>query len=276
MAAAGTPKVRPVKAGHLNLFDVPEMLPGARPNANPAQREEFERRSRLLHEQSLADEQERAQEVRVNSGSQLTVSELEAMFPNLEADLIRSLLADAPTPQHAVETLLALSAATADPGTEGPRAATPPPRNVGVEDHELFPSLTDANGWQVGTDKQFERDPDEELGSQWRDRAKAAKDMPAPKATWASALAPKRRSTKKEEEDPDDLEPDVITDYEARHRAGQRRAKYKVQYGRGSGRGSSGGRGGGAARGYAGRAPPGAGAAADGSESEASVDVDAI
>lgn len=231
---------RAARAPHVNLFDMPELMPGAQPKANPAQREDFHQRSVLLHREEERDRQAQVAEVRQASGAEITCVELQAMFPALDASLVAAILVDSRSPQHAIETLLALSEAAAEPGptNEAARPTSPPPRNVGVEDHELFPSLMDADGWQVGSQRLFERDPDEEQGSVWRDRAKAAKDVPAPKATPAASSVARRRPSAKKEGYSEEAEGgEWMTDYEFRHRVGQRRAKHRAQFGRGKGRG---------------------------------------
>jgi len=222
----------------VNLYDLPELLPGAQPNANPAQREEFEQRCRQLHQHDVQDQYEanhRAAVTRMGAGVGATSSDLEAMFPTLDPSLVRALVADSPTPQDAIETLLALAAATGDPGERPP---TPPPLNLGVEDIEKFPSLVDGDGWQVGTQRQFDRDPDEDLGSAWRDRAKKAAPLPAPPVqastnAWSAAAAAKRRE-RKESNAEEKLMQQPETEYEARQRKGQQRAKNRAQYGRGT------------------------------------------
>lgn len=245
---------------------MPELMPGAQPSANPAQREEFQQRCRQLHRDDVTEACEYAATVSVATGARATTSDLEAMFPALDPALVRLLHSEAPTPQHAIETLLALSASMATPvvGGQAPRATTPPPRNLGVEDHGKFPSLVDSGGWQLVTQRQIEQDAEEDRGSAWRDRAKAAVDIPAPRpAPSAAAVAwgqKKRQGPKKEEH----YEPQqYLTDYEFRHRAGERRAQHRVQYGRG-GRATAAGRGGRAM----GMGGAGAGATAGGSEDE--------
>lgn len=234
-------KGRP-KGPNVNLSDMPELMPGAQPSANPAQREEFEQRCRKLHDDAVAEEQVRAEVKREAAGSRVTTSELEAMFPALDAALVRTLAAEAPTPQHAIETLLALAAATAEPVAGSERAASPPPRDLGVEDMDKFPSLCDGDGWQVVSKQQLERDPDEELGSVWRDRAKAAASKPAPKATPAAPDASgygaaRRRAPRQKDDEHVREQPHLETDYEFRHRIGQKRESNRAKYGRGRGRG---------------------------------------
>lgn len=230
--------------GILNFSDVPEMLPGARPGANPSQRAEFERRSRQLHERG---EEERTHEAAVSwaaSGAEVTSRELEEMFPMLEPSLVRSLRAEATSAQRALEMLIAISADTNEPvagsaeGTGGGKVVTSalPQLVFGVEDHDSFPLLVGADGWQVPPARLEAQD--DELGSIWRDRAKAAADKPAPQrgsqppAPWGPK---KKKQGQQEHGSVEQTQP--LTDYECRHRAGERRAKQKAIYGR-SGRGS--------------------------------------
>lgn len=229
-SAPRTPKVRPAA----NLFDIPELLPGAKPSCNPAQREEFEQRCRLLHQEEV-----KAERATVAAMAECRAAEhrnalegLEAMFPNIDPALVRSLAAEAPTPQHAIETLLLLASTMAEPVIPEERPQTPPPLDLGFQDLEKFPSLVDGEGWQVGSQRQFQRDPEEDLGSAWRDRAKAAQKIAAPKPV-AAPVVKRRANDKKEEQEEDKPEPQQFpTDYEWRQRAGQRRA---AKYGKGKG-----------------------------------------
>mmetsp|Transcript_46520 Transcript_46520/g.86975 ORF Transcript_46520/g.86975 Transcript_46520/m.86975 type:complete len:269 (+) Transcript_46520:100-906(+) len=245
MAAASTTKAaQRSRAPYVNLFDLPELMPGAQPSANPAQREDFENRCRQLHRDEERERLDRLQQLHEQNAalapSQASAGELEAMFPTLDADLVRSIQAEAQTPQDAVDTLLALAMAAEDP--EGPAPTSLPPLDVGMDDHDKFPTLTDADGWQVANQRLFDRDPEEDLGSIWRDRAKAAQHMPAPKAAVAG---PKPRTgltkARKEGEKEEELDPaeEFMTDYEFRHRVGQQRAKHRARYGRGAGRGAA-------------------------------------
>ena len=70
---------------------------------------------------------------------------------------------------------------------------------MGIEDEEKFPVLTDADGWQV-LSQRLMREEEEELGSAWCDRAKAVQHMPAPACEKTEKVAPKRKP-KKEEKD---------------------------------------------------------------------------
>jgi hypothetical protein len=239
MAAASTSVQNKARGPHVNLFDMPELMPGAQPGANPAQREEFEARCKALHYEAVGEEKYEAAVNQASSGAGATVSDLELMFPNLDADLIRALRAEAPSAQHAIETLLALSAATGEPGEADQQRPSPPPLPVGVEDHDKFPTLCDAKGWQVlGSAKAIDA-ADEEPGSIWRDRAKAAADKPAPKPqppAAASAWGKKRETGAKKVDEVEGVQPE--TDYEFRQRMGQKRAQNKLQYGRCRGKGA--------------------------------------
>eukprot|EP00928_Gymnodinium_smaydae_P036757 TRINITY_DN2564_c0_g1_i4.p1 TRINITY_DN2564_c0_g1~~TRINITY_DN2564_c0_g1_i4.p1 ORF type:complete len:220 (+),score=52.21 TRINITY_DN2564_c0_g1_i4:102-761(+) len=184
---------------HVNLSDIPELMPGAQPSANPAQREHFEQRCIKLHAEEVEEKQAVAAEnqAAAGAGPASAGSGLESMFPNLDPALIRAICSDSPSQQGAIETLLALSAAAAEPhnGTiEKAAVPTLPPLNVGLEDHDKFPSLVDSKGWQVGCERQFDfaermaGGKDEELGSAWRDHAQTAGEIPAPqKKAWGPA-----------------------------------------------------------------------------------------
>merc|ERR1712125_102862 len=94
-----------------------------------------------------------------------------------------------------------------------------------------FPALVDSEGCQAQRQSQPERHADENLGSAWRDRAKAASALAAPRPVAQSKIgvAPRQRHHQNvygcHEKQPE-------TEYEMRHRVGQRRAKHKVQCGR--------------------------------------------
>jgi len=251
MATSTAAQLAPSRASQapkVNLSDMPELMPGAQPGSNPAQREEFQQRCRQLYREEEHETREAAEHQRAAAGSGAGVSDLEAMFPLLDPGLIRALHAEAPTPQHAIETLLALNASMA-PGDEksAQRSASPPPRQLGVEDHAQFPTLMDGNGWQVVNQRTLDEEQKEDLGSIWRDRAKAAADIPAPRPSPPSnapawgAKQRQRRPKDREEKEEDYLLP---TDYELRQKAGERRARHRAQYGRGaSGRAAGAGRG---------------------------------
>mmetsp|Transcript_78676 Transcript_78676/g.143381 ORF Transcript_78676/g.143381 Transcript_78676/m.143381 type:complete len:268 (+) Transcript_78676:106-909(+) len=238
MAAVANMSKGRVKGPEVNLSDVPELMRGAQPSANPAQREEFEQHCQKLYRDLVAEEQTRLEIGREASITRDTESDLEAMFPMLDAALVRMLAAEAPTPQRAIETLLVLAAVTAEPVVS---FASPPPQNLGVEDMANFPSLCDSDGWQVVSKQQLERDPNEELGSAWRDRTKAAVGIPAPCATQRAPrvvhAGSRRRAPRNKDEEHNGDQPQFETDYEFRHRIGEKRAWNRTQFGRGKGSG---------------------------------------
>mmetsp|Transcript_102506 Transcript_102506/g.161800 ORF Transcript_102506/g.161800 Transcript_102506/m.161800 type:complete len:265 (-) Transcript_102506:100-894(-) len=216
----------------VNVSDLPELLPGAQCNANPAQREEFEQQCRLLYKEEIEHQYhfyQRHPTAHIGTDFAASSDDMVAMFPSIDPVLIRTLVEEARTPQDAIETLLELS------GMGYQRAATPPPLQLGVEDMEKFPSLVDADGWQVFSQRHMERGTEENFGSTWRDRAKAGIPLPAPTAVFSSArgtVVVKRRERKEQESDA--TENTTTTDYDVRHRKGQQRVKNRMHYGRGS------------------------------------------
>jgi len=209
----------------VNLSDIPELLPGAQPSATPATRAYFEERCQKLY----ADDVEAKVASQISGvAPHITVDELEAMFPSLDPALVQSLASDAPTPRLAMETLLAITAAVAEPVVP-----SLPPKELGLESTDAFPSLVDADGWQVASQYMFERDADEDLGSAWSDRAKAIANKPAPQPAIApaSVSALRRRSSKKDEVSQPNLA-QLETDYEFRQRLGKQRVQNRARFSR--------------------------------------------
>jgi len=207
-----------------NLFDIPELMPGAQSSATASERMDFEQRCMQLY---TGDVEEKGVAVAAVPARQATAEQLESMFPNLDPVLVRALAADATTPQQAMETLLALSAATAEP------ASVPlPPRDVGLEDIDAFPSLVDADGWQVCSQQLFDRNPEADLGSAWRDRAKAIASTPAPcpVAKPANPLAIRQKRASKQDDGASPETVHVETEYELRHRLGKQRISNRVRF----------------------------------------------
>lgn len=151
--------------------------------------------------------------------------ELAHMFPTLDADLVRAIASEFPTPMGALDALLALATSSSESSEP-----LPPPRALPLEEMDKFPSLTDADGWQVVP--AFERDPNEELGSAWRDRAQDAASMAPPKSASSSTFIPTvlRSGPGRDATVPDVSDPE--TDYELRHRLGQQKARNRKQFGR--------------------------------------------
>jgi len=213
--------------------DAPELNPTA---ALPSERfEAAVRRAELEEVQGAVAEGSAPMHEDFGAGDEV---ELELMFPGMDAALVRAIRTDAPSVQSAIETLLALSAAAAEPqGADQavPRAPRLPPIDVGVKDHEKFPVMVDADGWQVANFDRVEAAAlEEELGSAWCDRAKAVADLPAPKAPAVPLPAVARRKPRKQvggglAEEPEPF----LTEYEYRHEVGQRQRKLRTKFSKG-------------------------------------------
>lgn len=155
-------------------------------------RGEFQRR---CHEANIEEVQremrwEQARSSAVLTTTVITATTLESMFSTLDPSLVRSISAEAATPQQALQILLALSASIAAPAA----VEEPPSADIGVDDHEAFPVLLDTDGWQVVSNRAFiNHDSGEKTCSAWCDRAKAAAELPQQKiarsTTGASASA---------------------------------------------------------------------------------------
>jgi hypothetical protein len=203
----------------INLSDIPELMPGALPSANPAARAEFEQCCLQLHAEAVQEAHVRV--ANAPAGCPWRLEDLISMFPGLDPELVHVLTSDASSPEQAVETLVALSAASAELVV-----ATGNP-DIGLGSMELFPSLVDSNGWQVVSQHLLDRDPEQDLGTCWSDRAKAAANKPAPSTTkMMRALAPKQRAVKQVAgqvagEDREMVQPE--TEYELRQRLGKQR-----------------------------------------------------
>jgi hypothetical protein len=208
----------------VNLSDVPELMLGAQCSANPAQRMEFETRCRELYEEDIEEQYQGMQSAsRVDLVSSMAaIKSLEDMFPGLDPELVRALAVEASSPQAAMDTLLSLTAAIADP-------AMPPqrPKDLSLGDAIAFPSLVGADGCEVASRQQLEGNLDEDLGSAWCDRAKAIASIPAPQppATAAAAVATLRKCVSQQGESNKLVasQPDSETEYELRQRLGKDR-----------------------------------------------------
>lgn len=176
------------RAPALNTFDLVEHMPGAQSSATPAQRVEFEQRCQKLYREEVHEHGCAAS--RASARTHIAVSDMEAMFPSLDSALVHALCAEAASPQHALNTLLALSALSADPE---PTARTIPRQDIGVDDADEFPLLVDSDGWQVPGVRAKAGVEEGALGSAWRDRAKVAAALPCPQRTSADRTVAKRR-----------------------------------------------------------------------------------
>lgn len=242
----------------LNNSDLVELLPGAQPSANPAERERFEARCRQVHaEDRVAETHSPSEEVwnANRSSADSRFDDLMAMFPALEPSLIAAIASEARSQQGAIETLLLLNAAAEGTGSTPSPSPKPGPR---TDDYEAFPVMLDADGWQVCTSRAEPSQP-EDKGTSWSDRAKAVAATPAPKVAAKASPAPTRRRRAAAEGKDDVDECEVGGEYELRHALGRRREQRKGRLGRR-----------GAAKAAAGTAP----GATIGSESESSQDSD--
>lgn len=226
-------KERSLSGPELNVDDVPESMPGAACRANPAEREFFEQRCKKLWNAEVQErnECEAAKSVCTQADAEEKLVQMEKMFPNLDPELVRSLCREAAHPEMAMETLLALSMMAADPTNEDAAAGSaqaapkPPPKDIGLDDEENFPVLGDRDGWQVVNRHLLEKDQEEELGSGWRDTAKDAATLPAPKKTPKAAEPKKNKKKSKDVDEEEDMNRDLhLDDYELRQNAGNRRA----------------------------------------------------
>lgn len=175
----------------------------------------------------VADEVHAAPAVAGGGGG--AFAELEAMFPTLDAALVRSLAAESPSLERAVDTLMALAASTEEPVAQ-PEV---PPRDTGLNDVSKFPSLT-KGGREPPGGHSTELGKEKEESTDWRDRAKSAAALPDPapgRRQLAVAQARKRASAPAEADPHSDAYPggrcaDVYADEHAvRQERGQRRAK---------------------------------------------------
>lgn len=229
-------------APEVNCFDLVELMPGARPSANPAQRFEFEERCKALHRRQKEEEGAAAWGPAAPAGEASLAASLEAMFPAVEPDLIRTMLELLPSEQMVLETLLFQSAAflEADAYPGGSESSTAP----GADDHDAFPTLVDAGGWQAVAPVRLDQAAD--LGSAWRDRAWAAAAEAAAKGRGpprgrSPAAPPRRTRHRGEQEGEDEDDAPLPTDDELRHGRFQQRARRQAQHGRRGGPSAPGG-----------------------------------
>jgi len=113
--------------GVVNIWDVPEFMPGAKPRADPKERDAFERRSiAVFREQELANRQqaiefELVEEERASSKMSEDISDLFTLFPKLDSSLVQeTYLHHRGDRVGAIEELLGLSGENQD---ELPRAS---------------------------------------------------------------------------------------------------------------------------------------------------------
>lgn len=160
-----------------------------------------------------------------------TSADFEAMFPNLDAALVQTLVSEAHSQQHAMDTLLTLAASMNEP-----TQASAQTKDLGLTDANSFPMLTDADGWQVVRHGQLDEKDEADLGIAWCERAKSIADKPAPtmKATAASIAGRPKRSSKQGGHPHSKIAPadSFETEYECRQRLGRKRVQDRAKFGR--------------------------------------------
>lgn len=167
----------------LNLSDLPELMPTTRRRRPRLQEHlgQFGKRSiSVCHE----DAHHQATGAKVHGHSidaTIAVAELMAMFPLLDPQLVQAIVAEAPTVQLAMETLLALASALAVPlvvpRDDPSEVGEGPLPFVRVENHQHFPILVDADGWQMMSVHESNWHLVEIEECSWSDRAKHGATM---------------------------------------------------------------------------------------------------
>jgi len=223
----------------VNVSDVPELLPGASHSATPAQRELFQRNCLQAYEAERAewldaDVSGEAEEVNDHSSdipatasSEQTAVELEELFPDIDKALVHSIRMETRSMQHAIETLLVLSGATAE------HVSADSKQSVGVEDYAKFPCLLDASGWQVCSQRRLCTEAGADHG--WLDLVQAMDTAPsqgqAPRERVRARQTVRRRQLGQEQATQEDAqETQMPTDYDLRLLAGQQRATRKGEF----------------------------------------------
>lgn len=183
-----------------------------------------------LYEEGIEEQRKASIAMTTNSVAKLGAHDFEAMFPGLDPALVQMLSADAPSPQVALETLLALAGSMSEPSV--PSLAS---EGLVLED-AAFPSLVGADGWEVANLQQLNH-PDEVVGTAWCDRAKAIANklapQPAPR-TVAKVGIPKKSNSRAAASSPKRSQAEFETDYEYRHRVGKDRIRNRAQFRRGA------------------------------------------
>lgn len=228
----------------LNAWDVPEFLPGAQCNANPAERDEFETRCKEVWRAEQEVENEWRKEENKSRATRLAqnIETLIEMFPQLEASLIQNMYADCMDMDVVVAKLIALTSSCSvsssseekNPAVSECRPTTPPPAKELFNTERDFPVLTTGEGWQVFSVKAVEEEMKGEEHA-WKDCAERAKDLPSPPKPPGDAhySAKKKKVTKKEETFISEKEEEGMGDYELHMRTGARRAQRMNKRGRG-------------------------------------------
>eukprot|EP00746_Dinoflagellata_sp_MGD_P070331 gnl/MRDRNA2_/MRDRNA2_28797_c0_seq1.p1 gnl/MRDRNA2_/MRDRNA2_28797_c0~~gnl/MRDRNA2_/MRDRNA2_28797_c0_seq1.p1 ORF type:complete len:289 (+),score=57.35 gnl/MRDRNA2_/MRDRNA2_28797_c0_seq1:100-966(+) len=226
----------------LNLYDIPEMMAGARPSANSVERDRFNQRCRKLWEEG----DEYASQACQNSQHGNTAerySQLEKMFPELDPELIWGMCQETTNVQQIVDTLLALSVsmasnagnAASNEAAVGSSSACESPEciksrmpleTVPQSDGGAWPTLLDGDGWEI-VNYQALQQQEQDLGTAWCKTAQDAAHLPAPRPSHCIAVHAKhhQKESPRTNDADDGIEEDYFpTDYELRHMRGQMRA----------------------------------------------------
>lgn len=206
----------------LNMSDVPEMMPGARPGANPTERSHFEEACKKLWRAETKERKAaaRRQNTRVSLNAAERFSQLEAMFPDVDTALIHALCSEGRSTEEVVGTLVTLCA----PMTEAvDDRLAPQSLSVRLEDEGRWPVLVDSAGWQVMNPRQMNEA--EEAGSDWCKRAKEVARLPTGKSAPRPDIQSRRRKELCPKEEVHFEESSPLTDYDFRQEKGAQRAK---------------------------------------------------
>lgn len=204
----------------LNLEDLPEVAVGDRAC--------FESRSKHIHWHWNEDGCETV------PTEKRQPKEIERMFPSLDPTLVQALMREASSPEVGLNTLLALVSSLSDPACPQVQTALPP-RDLGVEDEISFPSLTDAEGWQIVSQAQLQNESGPNAGFDWAARAKvvSAEVRPTLPLRKAYSASSQRLSTRQrfESEAAESLDfAEVPTDYELQQQTREQRLRARAKH----------------------------------------------
>lgn len=138
------PSPRDGKPRHLNTWDMPELMKGAKAGATNVERSAFEDRCKAVwksdqkHEKKEARESNRQEMNDVQLAQEKEIENLREMFPMLDPGLIRSLYLERGS-EGCIEDLVKLSAAM-DPED----AKLPELKTIDIESASEFPSLSES------------------------------------------------------------------------------------------------------------------------------------
>merc|ERR1712046_28697 len=97
-------------------------------------------------------------------------------------------------------------------------------------DTDAFPSLVDADGWEVASQRLFDRSLEEDLGSAWCDRAKAVATLPSPPPATGKGNGNIKKRTARQDVGNNLEASQPETEYELRQRLGQQRIRNRLRF----------------------------------------------